>query len=129
MIYGVGHDVLNMERISRIVEGHSKDRFLHRILTANERQALEQREARSVEWVAGRFAVKEAVVKAFGCGIGKQIGFQDVEVLPDPLGKPHAILSEAAWERLGLASSAMRIHVSISHQPGMASAFCVVELV
>ncbi|MCG7408538.1 holo-ACP synthase [Paenibacillus sp. ACRRX] len=129
MIYGVGHDLLNMDRISRIVEGRSKKRFLHRILTPNEIQALERREARMVEWVAGRFAVKEAVVKAFGCGIGKQIGFQDVEVLPDILGKPHAKLSEAAWDRLGLASGAMRIHVSISHQPGMASAFCVVETV
>lgn len=127
VIYGIGHDILELERVARLLNGSSGERFLQRILTAGEREALAQREARRAEWVAGRFAAKEAVVKAFGTGVGPIIGFRDIEVLPDGLGKPHARLSEAAWSRLGLSSASCRIHVSISHQPSLASAQAIVE--
>ncbi|RJG26842.1 holo-ACP synthase [Paenibacillus thiaminolyticus] len=127
MIYGIGHDILELERVARLLKGSSGERFLQRILTAGERKALAQREARRTEWVAGRFAAKEAVVKAFGTGIGPEIGFQDIEVLSDARGKPHARLSEAAWSRLGLSGASCRIHVSISHQPSLASAQAIVE--
>lgn len=129
MIYGIGHDILEMERVARLLKGSSGERFLQRILTAGEREALAHREAeaRRTEWVAGRFAAKEAVVKAFGTGIGSVIDFQDIEVLSDARGKPHARLSEAAWSRLGLSGASCRIHVSISHQPSLASAQAIVE--
>nr|WP_282599863.1 holo-ACP synthase [Paenibacillus dendritiformis] len=127
VIYGIGHDILEMERVARLLNGSSGERFLQRILTASEREALAQREARRTEWVAGRFAAKEAVVKAFGTGFGPIIGFHDIEVLSDALGKPHARLSEAAWSRLGLSGASCRIHVSISHQPSLASAQAIVE--
>ncbi|WP_195576085.1 holo-ACP synthase [Paenibacillus sp. 1001270B_150601_E10] len=127
MIYGVGHDILEQDRVKSILESSSGDRFLQKIMTEKERELLADRGPRRIEYTAGRFAVKEAVVKAFGCGISSQIGFQDIEVLPDSLGKPVAVLSPGAWERLGLDSNEMQLHVSISHQPGLASAFCIVE--
>ncbi|GAC42218.1 holo-ACP synthase [Paenibacillus popilliae] len=127
MIYGIGHDILELERVAHLLNGSSGERFLQRILTAGEREALAQREARRTEWVAGRFAAKEAVVKAFGTGIGPMIGFRDIEVLSDSSGKPHACLSEAAWNRIGLSGSSCHIHVSISHQPSLASAQAIVE--
>lgn len=127
MIYGIGHDILELERVSRILDGKSKIRFLQRILTSKELEALQQRESRMVEWVAGRFAMKEAIVKALGCGISQTVGFQDIEVLPDTSGKPCAELSREAWERVSLDAARTRIHVTLSHQPGMASAFCVIE--
>lgn len=127
MIFGVGHDILELDRVKSILESSSGDRFLQKIMTEKERELLADRGPRRIEYTAGRFAVKEAVVKAFGCGISSQIGFQDIEVLPNPLGKPLAVLSPDAWERLGLDSNEMQLHVSISHQPGLASAFCIVE--
>ena len=81
---------------------------------------------RLTEFVAGRFAAKEAVVKALGCGVGKAVGFQDIEVLPDSLGKPDVRLSSAAAERLSLDTSC-RIHLSITHSRDTAGAYAVVE--
>lgn len=82
--------------------------------------------ARLTEFVAGRFSAKEAVVKALGCGVGKAVGFQDIEVLPDPLGKPNVRLSPAAAERLSLDASC-RIHLSITHSRDTAGAYAVAE--
>ncbi|MNG15640.1 Holo-[acyl-carrier-protein] synthase [compost metagenome] len=65
-------------------------------------------------------------MKAIGCGIGKQIGFQDVEVLPDPLGKPICHVKEDALLRAGLQGS-HRIHISITHSASMAAAYAIVE--
>ncbi|MGZ9587178.1 holo-ACP synthase [Paenibacillus marinisediminis] len=127
MIYGIGHDILELERVSRILDGKSRGRFLQRVLTPAELKVADLKEPRLSEWVAGRFAVKEALAKAIGCGIGQQVGFQDIEVLPDTSGKPLAKLSAEAWTRIRLNPDRARIHVTISHQPGMASAFCVIE--
>lgn len=132
MIYGVGHDLLEIARIEELRARKSWMRFLERILTPNERQLATQRESRIAEYVAGRFAAKEAVVKALGCGIGEYVGFTDIEVLPDALGKPQCTVSAEAWERLGrinpqACAAVYRIHISITHQPTLASAFAVVE--
>ena len=80
------------------------------------------------EFVAGRFAAKEAIVKALGCGIGMEVGFQDIEILPDDKGKPEVNLSDEAWTRLGLPEGRnYNIHLTITHSRDLASAFAVVE--
>jgi len=128
MIYGIGHDILEIGRIVRLLEGKLGDRLLKRILTPAELEIARLRGPKLAEFVSGRFAAKEAVVKAFGTGIGAQIGFEDIEIVPDPLGKPQVALSKDAWERLNLpGGNGYIIHLSITHQPGMASAFAVVE--
>ncbi|WP_322923556.1 holo-ACP synthase [Paenibacillus campi] len=129
MIYGIGHDVLEIERVAAILQRPHGERFMARVLTAAEWDIARRRAARQVEFVSGRFAAKEAITKAFGCGIGKMIGFDDIEILPDQLGKPNVVLSDAAWQRLGLQAGqhSYRVHLSISHQPHMAAAFAVVE--
>ncbi|MGO4499028.1 holo-ACP synthase [Paenibacillus sp. 2RAB27] len=126
MIIGVGTDLVEIERISKMLEGSSGDRFLERVLTPAERELAQQRRGRLAEFVSGRFAAKEAIVKAIGCGIGKQIGFQDVEVLPDLLGKPVCTVKEEAMLRAGLQGS-HRIHISITHTGSMAAAYAIVE--
>lgn len=129
MIYGIGHDVLEIERVASILERPIGERFMARVLTTAELEVAHARGERQSEFVSGRFAAKEAITKAFGCGIGKVIGFEDIEILPDRLGKPDVVLSQAAWNRLGLENghSSYRVHLSISHQPHMASAFAIVE--
>lgn len=129
MIEGVGHDLIEIERVGRLMaETPLRDKFMRRILTDAEYELAERRGGKRAEFVAGRFAAKEAVVKALGCGIGSQVGFRDIEVVPDKLGKPVCTLLPAAWQRLGYDKpSGFRIHLSITHSDTMASAFAVVE--
>lgn len=130
MIYGVGHDVVEIDRIEAITGGLHRERFLGRVLTLEERETALGR-SRLAEYTAGRFAAKEAVSKAFGCGIGHVLGFQDIRLMPDKMGKPWAYLSDAAWERLNLSGppESFKIHVSITHERQLASAFVIVEYV
>lgn len=127
MIYGVGHDVVEISRMDRFLNSRYGERFLKRILTQAELE-LPGKSARIAEYASGRFAAKEAVSKALGFGIGAKLGFSDIEILPDSCGKPHVTISQAAWDRLGLPEgSNYHIHLSITHERSLASAFCVVE--
>jgi holo-[acyl-carrier protein] synthase len=127
MIYGVGMDLLEIGRMKKILTGKTAERFLERILTPAERELAHTRKGRRSEFIAGRFAAKEAVVKALGCGIGQIMGFQDMEILPDPLGKPVCSISPRALARLGYSDNSITIHLSISHTESMAAAYAVVE--
>ncbi|WP_068776922.1 holo-ACP synthase [Paenibacillus sp. FJAT-26967] len=126
MITGVGMDLVEIGRIAEIIKEPSGDRFLRRILTEEERGLADRRQGRLKEFTAGRFAAKEAVVKALGCGIGKQVGFQDISIVPDELGKPHCRISAAARDRLGLHPE-LCIHISITHTGSLAAAYAVAE--
>ncbi|NUU61643.1 holo-ACP synthase [Paenibacillus agri] len=128
MIYGIGHDLLEIERITAMMQKGIGAKLLQRILTEKEQLLAKGRGGKAGEFTAGRFAAKEAVVKALGCGIGSQVGFQDIEILPDGLGKPVVTLSAEAWARLALPeSTGYTIHLTITHTRELASAFAVVE--
>jgi holo-[acyl-carrier protein] synthase len=127
LIYGIGHDVLEIERISAAMNRDSGTRFMQRILTPAELKLGEGRKGKFAEFAAGRFAAKEAIVKALGCGIGHEVGFQDIEVLPDAYGKPEVRLATEAWERLQLKREEYTIHLTITHSRELASTFAVVE--
>ncbi|HAM82206.1 holo-ACP synthase [Ornithinibacillus bavariensis] len=116
MIKGIGIDIIEINRIRKSIEN---ERFLERVLTTNERMYLKrlQGEARKAEFVAGRFAAKEAFAKAMGTGIGK-LSFQDIEVVNDERGKP--MLSVSLPDK-------MNIFVSISHSKEYAVAQVVLE--
>jgi len=129
MIVGIGLDVVESARMEKILAGPASRRFLERVLTPREREArsaLSQR--RALEYACGRFAAKEAVVKALGCGIGSTVGFQDIEVLADERGKPVCSLSEASLVRLGLeGGSGFSIHLAITHERSLAAATAIIE--
>lgn len=130
MIKGIGTDITDMRRMGRIVgdgvEAGVGERFLKRIMTDNELVLLAKRPRRRTEFAAGRFAAKEAVSKALGCGIGGALGFMDMEIMPDRLGKPECRVSLRSRQALGLAEDD-RIHITISHSDGYAVAFAVWE--
>ncbi len=135
LIFGIGHDIVEIERIQRLLTKSIGERLRRRILTAAELE-LPGQVARPAEFLAGRFAAKEAVSKAFGCGIGHVLSFTDMEILPDVNGKPLVVLTPEAWERLALpgagrveGSGGYAIHLSITHERQLASAFAVVERV
>jgi holo-[acyl-carrier protein] synthase len=127
MIIGIGTDLVDIARVKKIMESSTADRFAARILTAAELEMAAKRQGRLVEFLAGRFAAKEAVTKALGCGIGKLVTLQDVEVLPDELGKPICRVAERALLRLALLTDRTIIHLSITHTESMAMAYAIVE--
>jgi holo-[acyl-carrier protein] synthase len=137
MIVGIGTDMTGLDRIKRLLEGKRGDAFLKRALTEEEQEiakAIQSHRHRYIEFVAGRWAAKEAIAKALGCGIGATVGLQDIAVLPDENGRPVCTLSGKAWERLArrgcnadAAQARIAIHVSITHSNGMAAAFAVAE--
>ncbi|WP_427182224.1 holo-ACP synthase [Paenibacillus sp. TC-CSREp1] len=130
MIYGIGNDILEIGRMRKLLSSRHGEAFMKRILTPAERDIAAHRGKRMAEFVSGRFAAKEAVSKAFGCGIGAVMSFTDIEVLPDASGRPVASLTSEAWERLQLPyGKQYEIHLSITHQTELAAAFAIVEQV
>lgn len=129
MIIGIGTDLTEIERVAKLLQRGDgvAARFVNRILTEEERKLMDARAARKHEFLAGRFAAKEAVVKALGTGIGAVTGLHDIEVVADGNGRPVCRISSGAWERLGLDAERVRVHVSISHTDTFASAMAVVE--
>lgn len=87
MITGIGIDIVELSRIGKIIE--RQPRFSERILTPFERERFEALKGkRKIEFLAGRFAAKEAFAKAVGTGIGKNLSFLDIEVTADGNGRP-----------------------------------------
>jgi len=117
MIRGIGLDIIELERIRKIIR--KNNRFVRRILTEKEREVFHSllNEHRRVEYAAGRFAAKEAFAKALGTGIGK-LSFQHIEVQTDMNGAP--VLCAAGCEDF-------HIFVSITHSRDYAAAQVVIE--
>ena len=86
-IIGVGMDAIELSRIEKIVVQDSS--FIQRVLTPMEYSVYETLGMkRKVEYLAGRFAAKEAYSKALGTGIGKAVSFQEIEILNAETGQP-----------------------------------------
>ena len=123
-IIGVGTDIVEIERISRIVQG-GNERFVRRILHDNEYQHFQTlNEALSNNWLAKRFATKEACSKALGTGIGAQAQLTEIETGHDDLGKPYLVLhgtTLATAERLGVNDMSL----SLADERSYAVAFVV----
>src|SRR5258707_1417725 len=92
MIIGVGIDIIEVARIAASYEKFG-DRFLNRILHPNEVAYCLSHKVPG-PFLAARFAAKEAISKAFGTGIGAQLGWQDMEVGRRESGEPFVILHE-----------------------------------
>lgn len=104
MIYGTGIDITDLARVKAAVE--KQPQFLQRVLTPGELADYQQlRGGRAVEFIAGRWSAKESYSKAMGTGIGREVGFQDIEIRDDAAGRPVVCRQPFA----GIA------HVSISH--------------
>ena len=124
MIVGIGTDIVVISRIERLVERYGP-RFLNKVYTERE-QEISSRRGNAAEAWAARFAGKEAVMKALGTGWTGGVKFREIEILPDPRGKPeitlHGRTAEVAAER-----GATRSHISLSHDQDFAVAFAILE--
>lgn len=124
MIYGVGTDIVNIDRIQKIIL-KNREGFIKRVLTEHE-QALFANKADNAAFCAKRFAAKEAFSKALGTGIGRVVSFQDLTVRNNDNGKPHFIPSEKLRLYL-LEKGVKQAHLSISDENQYAVAFVVLE--
>src|SRR5437879_12784711 len=124
MILGIGIDIIEVARIQASYERFG-ERFLKRILHPNEiSYCLSHRVP--APFLAARFAAKEAISKAFGTGIGAQLGWQDMEIGRKDSGEPFVILHEAA-RRLLEARGGGAVLVSLSHTQAHATAVAILE--
>ncbi len=124
MILGTGIDIIEVARVSNAVERFG-DRFLGRILVPAE-IAYCRRHARPAPHIAARFAAKEAISKAFGTGIGANLGWHDMELRHHPSGEPYVVLHGKGAD-LFAAGGARRIHISLSHTEFYAAAVAVLD--
>ena len=124
MIYGIGTDIIEVERIRKFIA--KGDAFKERVFTRQEIDYCDQHRD-PAPFYAARFSAKEAFVKALGTGFTNGIGFHQIEVYHVELGKPEIRL-EGKAEEMAREKGITRIHVSISHVKDWANAVVVLEL-
>jgi len=111
MIYGIGIDLVEIERIKKIV-ARKGDSFLQKIFSEQEIALCPIADDKKIEYLA----------KAFGTGIGRDLGWREIVILKNERGKPYVILAKPGYENEGF-----RIHLSISHTNSLAVAKAIIE--
>ncbi|HEY1663461.1 MAG TPA: holo-ACP synthase [Verrucomicrobiae bacterium] len=124
MILGIGIDIIEVSRIRASLERFG-ERFGQRILLPDE-MAYCLSHKHPAPFVAARFAAKEAISKAFGTGIGTQLGWQDMEIARKESGEPFVILHGKGKE-LFASRRARNLYVTISHTDNYAVVTAILE--
>lgn len=125
MIIGIGNDVLDTRRLACTLQRFPQ-RLPQRILTAQEAQALPPPGARRVQFLAVRWAAKEALGKALGIGVRTPLTWRQVSVVHNAAGKPSFVFAAAAAAFLQ-HSGVHTCHLSISHDGTTTCAMVVAE--
>jgi holo-[acyl-carrier protein] synthase len=123
-VLGVGVDLVENARIEHSLERFG-ERFLKRVFTPGEIEYSQSMKF-PARHLAARFAAKEAVSKAFGTGIGKAMGWKDIDVRRKASGEPFVVL-EAGAKRLADERKVSKVFVTLSHTEHHAMAMVVVE--
>jgi holo-[acyl-carrier protein] synthase len=121
-IIGIGTDITECLRIARMIERHG-ELFIGRVYTPEEIKYCQSRK-QATQHFTGRWAAKEAILKAIGTGWRRGISWRDMEIRNEPGGKPVVAVRggvKDVVEQLGIAE----IQVSISHCRSHASAFAI----
>jgi holo-[acyl-carrier protein] synthase len=123
-VLGIGVDLVENARIEHSLERFG-ERFLRRVFTDGE-IAYSQSMKFPARHLAARFAAKEAVSKAFGTGIGKAMGWKDIDVRRKETGEPYVVLEGGAKE-LAEERKVSKVSITLSHTEHHAMAMIVVE--
>ena len=124
MILSIGIDIVEVYRIRQTIA--RTPRFGERVFTANERAFCDGKGIAAAQSYAGRFAAKEAFLKALKTGWRGKITWQDIEVVSDEMGAPSLEIHGEAKKILG-DRGAGRVHLSISHTTDHAIAEVILE--
>jgi holo-[acyl-carrier protein] synthase len=122
VIFGIGTDVLRLDRVERIWERYG-EHFARRLLL-DEEAALFANAKQPVRFLGMRFAAKEAIVKAMGTGFANGIWVRDVGTVPNALGQPQVVYSargQAVCQRLGIGAG----FISLTDEAGLIVAVAV----
>ena len=122
MIFGIGTDVVQLERVSAVYERHG-EHFVRRLLLPEE-EAVFRRSKRPVRFLAMRFAAKEAIVKALGTGFSHGMWIRDTGFIQNSWGRPEVIWSARGRERrdeLGAGEG----HITLTDEAGLIVAVAV----
>jgi holo-[acyl-carrier protein] synthase len=122
MIVGLGIDLTSIEKIAASLQSEA---FRRKVFSADEIAACEAL-ANPAEHFAGKFAAKEALMKAIGKGIRQEVWFSQIEVLNDPAGAPYLRLNGEAGQTVQTLGATC-IHVSITHAGGLAVAVVILD--
>jgi holo-[acyl-carrier protein] synthase len=127
MILGVGVDMVEVERVRQALENERIGRrFRERVFTPQEIQYCENKRRGRYESYAGRFAAKEAVMKALGRGWGATVRWLDIEVARERSGRPEIVLHDKAAvvaKQLGIR----RWSLSITHTKDYGLAYVITQ--
>jgi len=123
-VLGIGVDLVECARIQRSLDRFG-ERFLHRVFTKGEIEYSMSMKF-PARHLAARFAAKEAVSKAFGTGIGKSMGWRDIDVHKKPTGEPFLIFAGGA-ETLAKERGVTNALITLSHSEQHAVATIVLE--
>jgi holo-[acyl-carrier protein] synthase len=124
LILGSGIDIIEVQRVEAAREKFG-DRFLQRILRPSELAYCLSHKSPG-PFLAARFAGKEAISKAFGTGIGRQLGWQDMEICRKESGEPYVVL-HGKGETLLRERGGRIVHLSLSHTAKQAAAIAILE--
>lgn len=123
MIVGIGTDIVQIERIKHLLLEYG-NMFVDRILHINEREIFYKlADKLNINYLAKRFAGKEAFSKAIGSGIGEVVSFNDIAILNDNMGRPELFVN-----REDVICSKYKVHISLSDDYPIALAFVVVSI-
>lgn len=128
MILGIGHDLVDMQRLAKLLERFGP-RFIARTFTEAE-QAYAATKADPLPTFAKRFAAKEACAKALGTGLGAGARFREIGVIRSEKGAPLLKLTGNAAKTLAArlpSGYEARLHLSLSDDWPIASAFVIIE--
>src|ERR1700719_4494015 len=123
-VLGIGVDLVECARIQHSIDRFG-DRFLHRVFTDGEIEYSMSMKF-PARHLAARFAAKEAVSKAFGTGIGKAMGWKDIDVRRRESGEPFVVL-EGGAKKLAEERKVSKVSISLSHTEHHAMAVIVME--
>jgi len=124
LIYGIGTDIVEVARLENSIQQFG-DEFAARVLAESEMESYLQTKLKA-RFLAKRFAAKEAFSKALGTGIRGVVSFQNIAVSHDELGKPLLILAQDLADFVH-EKRITQMHVSISDEKNLATAFVVLE--
>jgi holo-[acyl-carrier protein] synthase len=124
MIYGIGIDLVENDRIEKIIQKWG-EKFLSRVFSDREIAYCGRHAQASIHYGA-RFAVKESFLKAIGIGLGRGVKLLEIEVVNEESGKPELMLSGGAQDFF-VKAGIEKIHLSITHTKNYASAMVLLE--
>lgn len=123
-VLGVGIDLVEVSRLKEAAERQG-ERFLNRIFTEEEQRYCNGK-ANAAQFYAARFAAKEAVAKAFGTGIGAELGWLDIEVRHNAAGRPEVHLLGKGTE-LARTRGVREVLISLTHTHSAAAASVILQ--